>query len=572
MPLTRVTDFGKLALALDPQPTMLEPGQWSKLQNIDVVSGDIRSCLGDSLLHNRPPIEPTYMHSFDGLIGTYLVISDGAQVYVFRNKEWLELTTAGTTPNFFAWDDSDETWDTASTYWDAYDSAGDPAAVVSGRVTFTVFLGTLVVVSTEGVPLYWPDELGKLTILPGWDSLWRCYEMHAFANHLVALGFDDQVTDGAKFRVAWSDAAAEGEVPQSWTPTPENLAGSVQLRDTDAYLTTAEIFGDNLAVYKKDSIYRMFLRGDEFVMGFERVISNHGCDSPDGVTALLGKHFFADSGDVRVFDGQSTKSITEFAVRSALALGVSDKDRDKTIVVAWPQREEVWIAVVPAGSDFADIVLIYSISHGGWTIKNYPETKSMIVGAYSSTAITDLQIWDDATNTWDTTEERWNFSPLNPVEDGMIFGNKRSATDTVVWGDGSQWGEGEQWAEGDASLWSGGTIIRVDLSNTKSDKTPKHCVAERTGFVIADLQQNVTLKAIYPEMEGDGTVQIQVGAQWHAGDRVRWTPPRDFRPGLDKKLNTRITGTPTALRVSSNSDNFWRLGAVSFLGVEASRR
>jgi hypothetical protein len=316
----------------------------------------------------------------------------------------------------------------------------------------------------------------------------------------------------------------------------------------------------------------MFLRGDEFVMGFERQITNHGCDSPDGVAVLRNSHFFADSGDIRVFDGQTTESVTAFVVRNSLAIGISDEFRDRTIVVSWPQRDEIWVAAVSAGADTADVVLVFSAIHGGWTTKNYPGTYSMVVGPYAATAETESQIWDDAETSWDDTDQRWNFSPLNPVEDGVIFGLKTTELNVVVWGSGIAWGDGSLWAEEGTEVWRGGSIVRVGLGNTKANDEPKYCVAERTGFVMTDLQQNVTLKAVYPEMEGDGPVQLQVGAQRHAGDAVRWTQPQDFRPGYDKKINTRITGMPTALRVSSHADSFWRLGAVSFETTEASRR
>jgi hypothetical protein len=576
MPLVRISDFGKLALALDPQSTLLEPGQWSKLLNIDLLAGDIRSALGDTMLFDQPPVKPIYTYAFEGILSTYLVISDGTQVYVFRNEEWVELTTVGTAPSEFKWDDSNETWDTAASYWDAYTEGGDPGALVQGRVTYTVFLGTLIVSSTEGVPLYWPDETGKLELLPSWDPSWRCFEIHAFTNHLVALGFDDQLVSGAKFRVAWSDAAAEGEIPQAWKSTSENLAGSVQLRDTDKYLVTAELFGDDLAIYKKDSIYRMFLRGDEFIMGFDRVIVDHGCDSPDGVTALQGMHFFADSGDIRVFDGQTTKSIADLAVRSSLAAGISDQFRDATKVVAWPYRSEIWIGVVPAGSDHVDAVLIYNLIHGGsWVTKNYPNTISMIVGSFAATSVTDTQIWDEGNDIWDNAEERWNLSVFEPAESGLIIGRRQeyvpleSLPQAILCQDFST-----------ASLKfvqpgvfaDGGEIYRVDVTNTDPDGNAKYCVAERSGFVISDLEQNVTIKAVYLEMEGTATVDVEIGAQWHAGDTIRWTLPQPFTPGIDKRINVRITGAPCALRISSREDAWWRLGAVSFLLTEASRR
>ena len=50
MPLVRVDQFGRLGLETDPQPTLLRPGSWDLLENIDIESGDIRSAWGETPL------------------------------------------------------------------------------------------------------------------------------------------------------------------------------------------------------------------------------------------------------------------------------------------------------------------------------------------------------------------------------------------------------------------------------------------------------------------------------------------------------------------------------------------
>lgn len=543
--VTRVADFGQLGLALDPQPTLLKPGQWDTLTNIDVESGDVRSAWGDSPLAQNSPISPKYTFVFEGLDQTWLVVSDGASVYVYDNAVWTKISAGTVTVPDSTWDEmetgANTAWDDETALWD--DFGTDPSeATVSGRTQFTVFLGTLIVCSPGAAPSYWPDTGANLQVLPGWDLNWRANEIHSYGNFLVALSFDDNVIAGAKFRVAWSDAAAEGEVPQTWTAALENLAGSVQLRDTEGYITTAELFGDDLVIYKNDSIVRMSVVQGETIMSFETVVIDHGCDSFDGVAVLNGMHYFADRGDIRVFNGQQTKSVALSRIIEAIQAAISNEYRDKTIIVAYPEREEIWVGGVPAGEDTVDAVLIYNTAYSTWTQKSYPDTISLTVGPFTTAPISSA--WDDVVGTWEAYGDNWQFSVFDPSEDGVIFGR-----------------------EGEDNL-----IYRADKSNTDADGNPKRCIAQRTGFVISDLERNVTLKAVYPEMEGPGPVKIQIGGQWHSGDTVRWTSPQIFTPGVDQKINCRITGTPTALRISSQADTWWRLGAVSFAGVEASAR
>ena len=550
MPLTRVSDFGKLALNTDVESTLLQPGEWSILDNIDIESGDIRSAWGDSMVSAAPPIEPRYIFVFEGANDTWLIGSDGTSVYAFNGESYVDITPSEGQTTTYQWDDGQleaqlgvSTWDAVagSVRWDDLADAGGAPVVFSGVVTYSVFLGTLIVSSSAGVPTYWPGETGRLQPLPGWPSSWRAQEIVPYENFLVAIGFDDGTIEGAKYRVAWSDAAAEGELPQTWQPAPENLAGSVQLRDSEGFLVTAVPFKNRLAVYKNDSIYFMSLSGDEFVMSFERIVSDHGCDSRRGVAAIGDAHFFADRGDIRVFNGQTTQSVAVLKIKEALTSAISNEFRDETIVVAYPEREQVWVGVVPAGATVVERVLIFDLVHNAWSLKRYDNVVDMVLGPFSVTSQATGTSWDSAVGTWDQQEDTWNESAFEPSEDGIIFS-------------------------------SANAIWRADKTHTDQNMQPKTCIAERTGFVLADLEQNVTLKAVYPEMEGSAPVQISIGAQWQANGDIRWTPEQTFRPGVDRKLNVRITGAPCGFRIRSQVAAGWRLGALSFLATPASRR
>ncbi len=265
-----------------------------------------------------------------------------------------------------------------------------------------------------------------------------------------------------------------------------------------------------------------------------------------GVARLGDVHFFADSGDIRVFDGQTTESITEGRLKERLAAAISNTERDKTIVTSNPDREEIWVGVVPAGSDTFDYVLVYALTHNAWTVKSYPDTLAMTMGHLSPVAVAGGPTWQDLHDrgiTWETWTDTWGSLLFDPSERGITFGRTAPAM-----------------------------IFQADKSHTDADGKPKHCQAERRGFMLADMPQRVTVRAVYPEMEGDAPVQIQIGAQWHPGDSVRWTPPQTFRPGLDQKVNVRVTGQPTALRITSDVALGWRLGAISFLLVAAGKR
>lgn len=542
MPLVRIADFGKAALNTDVQPTLLEQGEWTTLDNIDLESGDIRSAWGDTLITSSAPILPKYTFVYAGTGGTFLIISDGTRIYAFDGETWDNVTPLDAEAPTNRWDDYIGVgWDSSTNEWDN-DPTGQPAET-GGVVTFTVFLGTLVVNFSGGTPAYWPDVTQRMTPLPGWPAGWRTEQIIAYRNFLFAIGLNDNgITEGPKYTFGWSDAAAEGTIPDEWQATAENQAGLLQLRDTQGYITLATPLRDDLVIYKNDSIYRVFYTGGELIFGVERVVSDHGCDSRVGVSGLANVHFFADRGDIRVFDGQGTKSVAISRIKERLAEGISNEFRDQTIVVAYPERDEVWVAVVPAGSSTADTVLVYSTVYDAWTTKRYSQTVSMVLGPFSASSVSVGGEWDDYIASWDSTEENWNQSAYEPSEDGMIFGS------------------------------SGFDLYRADKTNTTKGGFAKQCIAERSGFVLPDIGQRVTVRGIIPEMEGSGTVQIQIGAQWHPGDNIRWTDPQSFTPGVSRKLNVRITGQPVAFRIKSAVTAGWRLGALSFNLVQAGLR
>jgi len=548
METVRVGDFGKAALNLDRQPSILAPGEWSYLENMDVESGDLRCSRGDGEVAECP-VEPKYSYVYEGATDTYLVISDGNEIHATKDgNQWVDISPHSTGFQFRLgdyWYLNIDTWANAAdpTTWD--DVYTDPeTAPFGGRVTFTTFLGILIICPSAGTPLYWPDTDGPTLTLPNWPANWYADELIAFTNVLVAIGLDNTVA-GQKYRVGWSDFAVEGSVPSTWSPGAGNSAGSVLLQDTEGYLVTARVLRDNLIIYKNDCIYRMYPRPDNQVFGFERVVSDHGCDSPDGVCNLGNAHFFADRGDLRIFDGQSTRSVAIDKIRTKLQLAISNDYRDKTIVVPHTERDEVWVGLVEAGATTVNAVLIYHTAYNAWTPRSYPPILSMTVGPMPALSLQPGtgDAWADHDEPWSDYVDSWSGSTFTATEDAVIM----CGSSLQVW--------------------------REDNTTTYADGSAKRCVAERTGMLLNGATQRVTMKRVYPEIEGSGSVAIQIGWQWEPNGSVNWTVPTTFTIGADRKVRARVTGIPVGLRVSSeNPSSRWTLGAVTFEWQKAGRR
>jgi hypothetical protein len=68
------------------------------------------------------------------------------------------------------------------------------------------------------------------------------------------------------------------------------------------------------------------------------------------------------------------------------------------------------------------------------------------------------------------------------------------------------------------------------------------------------------LNGIMPQMEGTGTVRVQVGISDAPQDGIRWQVDKTFNVESDHKIDFRTSGRYFALRIeSSSASDYWRL-------------
>ena len=92
--------------------------------------------------------------------------------------------------------------------------------------------------------------------------------------------------------------------------------------------------------------------------------------------------------------------------------------------------------------------------------------------------------------------------------------------------------------------------------------------------VLGKPTQNIKqLNGIMPQMDGTGTVQIEVGVSDAPQDGIRWQSAKTFNVETDHKVDFRSSGRYFALRISSNSSSdYWRLTGLDIDVQEVSRR
>ena len=114
-------------------------------------------------------------------------------------------------------------------------------------------IGGLVVINCSSKDPYWWDGnvLNPCTVLPDWPVGGRCYAMRVHKNFLFAIG----LYSASPARVMWSAASELGQIPQSWTPDPSNLAGDVDLDPAYSPALDGMTLRDSFLIYKGQSIF-----------------------------------------------------------------------------------------------------------------------------------------------------------------------------------------------------------------------------------------------------------------------------------------------------------------------------
>lgn len=578
-----IKDFGPGGLATDRYEENAAPAQWTVMDSVDLVAGDLASPGQDIALALKCPIQPQWMFAYTTDQTDYLFVTDGNAVWATSGGEWTMV--------FDGWS--------------------------GGLVTFTVFLGSLIINSATNGPYYWsralsigddiwgtpnpPDNtdpilnvawqdqggetwnsttFSTLLRLPGWFADATCLQIIAYKNFLVAIAVRDPArsNDIYPYLICWSDAAPAGGVPGTWEPLPDNLAGDTLAQDTSGGLSGAELMRDDVVIYKTDGqVYRLTYVGGLLVMQLQRLYQGFGVPYPGAIVNLSDVHYLTTRSGIMAFDGQRMVELDfgriQESVRSIFTAGRGFISH----ACAYTGRKQVWIAYKPSVAASFFGVLKYDIAQNCFTVHTY--------SGDSFTAICSGRIGNSFSDINDTWVGGDDIPWMAAGPDSWAGGNAYSwdYESTLRWlDDGSagvptdaydSWDRGVSIPLGDTVFTAlGRTIVRYDPRGKplRHDGTPKRCKVERYGIRLSDNTNRCLIRGLYPMAEGSGVLKFSVGKSWapwqHEGPQsVQWGNERTFTPGYTREIPMRLVGDSFALRITSDDGESWVLGGI---GVE----
>ena len=256
--------------------------------------------------------------------------------------------------------------------------------------------GVLVCTNGIDVPQSFVQSGSQFTDLTDWPSTLRCRTIVPFRNHLIALNLTDSGT-AKPFTIRWSDAIPAGASTNgtnTWnTASTASESGETSLTGTKGHVLNALQLGNELIVYKEDSVYGLSYVGGSFTFNVREKFKDTGLFSRDAVVDLGdGRHVMMATNDVLIHNGNTLKSIIDDHMKTFLFSEIDSTYYYKTFLVHNKIKNEVWICYPRTGatSGFADTALIWNYRDDTWTTRDLPNLN------FAAQGLVD----PDLANTW----------------------------------------------------------------------------------------------------------------------------------------------------------------------------
>ncbi len=372
-------------------------------------------------------------------------------------------------------------------------------------------------------PVYWPGS-GLMETLPDWPATESCafiavLKFHVFAFNISAVGGQFETL------VKWSSATEPGTVPQSWTPSAENDAGSVILADSPGPILCAYPLGDTLYIYKRTATYQARFVGGNSVFSFRKVQSNSGALGPRAVADIGGAHLVITDGDIYINDGTTRESIAENIVRDFLFDQIDPEKFQQIQAIYNRSKDEVFVGFPSVGSAFMDRALIYDLSRGAWGVRELDQVTHIALGLVSDT--TPSNTWENRTEVWADAQGVWSAGLTGgPVDSLMTL-------------------EQQDFVQQDS-----GTGVAVNA------------VIGRSGLTFGEPERIKFVRRVHLRTsENFAQLFVRVGASFTPTGAISWSPEVEITQG-QQIVNTFAQGRYIAVEVRGEDSNIWKCTGI----------
>lgn len=175
------------------------------------------------------------------------------------------------------------------------------------------------------------------------------------------LAFNTSINDRG---FVWANA----KDPTDFTPTSENDAGDLIIRELESAIMAAAPLGDRIAVYGIDSVYLVSFIAGELTFGYKPAAKGIGASTIHSVVPVGKTHFGISNGRAWQFDGANVQFIDEPFVKEWLKSVIKEK------VVGYHHSEKnvvIWHFLGTAASGQQDNGIMYDYVNKTWSPLNF---------------------------------------------------------------------------------------------------------------------------------------------------------------------------------------------------------
>lgn len=513
MSLVTLSNLGKYGLIQDKKPYTLPIEAWSGAQGIRFQNDGVSRALGYNQVFNTPTIDPYWAMSWADVAALYYFYANGTNIYRTDGATDLNVTRA-----------------VGGNY-----SAGSYPLWNGGVLNGVPVMNSQ---ALADYPQSWNSGSAKFEDMPGWPANWYAKVLRPFGHFLIAM---DITKSSVRYPtlIAWSNQAASGTIPSTWTPAATNDAGEYPLSDTTSWVVDCLPMGDVNIVYKEDSVYAMRYIGGENIFDIPKLFSEFGLLSSRAVKSFFRKHFVVTQGDIILHDSVQADSIVNKRMRNTIFNSIDSAYYDHVFVADNPADYEMWVCVPETGSGgFPTKAHTWNWKENTWGTRDLPSVPHILTGILSTAGNTTFDgqpagvVFDDDTGVF-------NERAYNPSEKKLLYCIP---------------GSGKMFAEGDTTFQENG-----------SDFTS---YVERTGLPLAgtDFRGNLVVNAqaikfideLFPHMDyTPGTlVDVYVADQMRHDDPITWHGPYSFDPSVDTKINCAVSSRYLGYKFQASSGWF----------------
>lgn len=520
--ILHLNNIGLKGLSIDPKPWSLPPEFITFGNNFRIFAGSIESSGGEVLWSQAPAaFNPGHIFHVGSTSGDFWIVLGRNAVYAFDGNTWSNITS----------------------------TAGYASLALDDELLWTVcMIGQIAVVNNpQHTPEYWSPVSAGQILQPlqfdagnTWDA--KGFTAKVFRSHrnfLFALNLEEGGTEFPD-SYRWSHPADINGLPVTWDETNTAfLAGKAALGGDGGIIIDGLSLRDAFAIYSESSIDILDFSNDEFVWRRRELSSTSGLLSRNAITEVKGIHFLLSEGDIIRNDGNKIESIIHNRISSDFSSRIDADNYNRSYVIRNNERKEIWFCIPESGVSFPNVAFIYNWRDDSWAIRDL--TPTGIVHSATGSQSTPVETWDGFVGNWPDTISKWGSAGINPLNETLVSVDRDNET-----------------------------LYLVDTSTTPDNDY--NFVIERTDFPLLGDKQVTTIIRVYPHIESQGLVNIEIGSQDYPGAPIRYKPIVVFNPVTDRKVDVRTTGELHCWRISALGKALISMSGMSIEFVKAGLR